>query len=227
MRLQNLICAFQDARMMEDEHVRSYIGRILEIVVRIRSHGGTKLDDEVIWTNLKTPTPPFKTIAQMIQLMIACIEKFTKETLLGRLEAEKLDLKQFGELTTIEIAFSALNVKPSLARNTSVQNDFAINIKIVDEKIKGGVVLLIERELDGKKIFKFGHVMNMVIMHLGVLKEKESLRKGSSLKDLEISYMLMKKKKGKNLIRIEVKMNWDLQPLRRMILIEKLEKKVG
>ena len=42
VRLKNLICAFQNGRMMEDESVRSYIG------VGIRSHGGTKLDDEVI-----------------------------------------------------------------------------------------------------------------------------------------------------------------------------------
>lgn len=28
VRLQNLYCAFQDARMMENEFVRSYIGRI-------------------------------------------------------------------------------------------------------------------------------------------------------------------------------------------------------
>ena len=28
VRLQNLHCAFQDARMMEDESIRSYIGRI-------------------------------------------------------------------------------------------------------------------------------------------------------------------------------------------------------
>ena len=65
VRLQNLHCAFQDARMMEDESVRSYIGTISEIIVGIRSHGGTKLDDEVIWKILKRLTPPFKTITQM------------------------------------------------------------------------------------------------------------------------------------------------------------------
>ena len=93
VRLQNLHYAFQDARMMEDESIRSYIGRILEIVARIRSHGGTKLNDEVIWKILKSLTPPFKTIAQMIQLMIPCTENFTNETRLGRFEAEELDLK--------------------------------------------------------------------------------------------------------------------------------------
>ena len=49
--------------MMEDESVRRYIGRILEIVAGIKSHGGTKLDDEVIWKILKSLTPPFKIVA--------------------------------------------------------------------------------------------------------------------------------------------------------------------
>ena len=66
VRLQNLHCTFQDARMMEDESIRSYIGRISKIVVGIKSHGGTKLDDEIIWKILKIMTPPFKTITQMI-----------------------------------------------------------------------------------------------------------------------------------------------------------------
>ena len=46
-----------------------------------------------------------------------------------------------------------------------------------------------------------GHVINMVIMHLSVLKEKESLREDSSLEDLEIVYRLMKKRKKRNLIK--------------------------
>ena len=48
--------------MMEDEFVRTYIGRILEITVGIRSQGGTKEYGEVIWKILKTLTPPFKSI---------------------------------------------------------------------------------------------------------------------------------------------------------------------
>ena len=63
VRLQNLICAFQDARMMEDEFVRIYVGRISRIVAGIRFHGGTKLDDQVIWKILKILTLPFKTVA--------------------------------------------------------------------------------------------------------------------------------------------------------------------
>ena len=40
--LQKWICAFQDAKMIKDESIRSYIGRILEIVAGIKIHGGTK-----------------------------------------------------------------------------------------------------------------------------------------------------------------------------------------
>ena len=48
--------------MMEDESIRSFIGKISEIVVGITSLDGTKFDDEVIWKILKILTPPFKTI---------------------------------------------------------------------------------------------------------------------------------------------------------------------
>ena len=78
---------------MEDESIRSYVGRISEIVAGIRSHRGTKFEDEVIWKILKSLTPPFKTIVQIIQLMIPCTKNFTKETLLGRLEVVELGLK--------------------------------------------------------------------------------------------------------------------------------------
>ena len=58
--LQNLYCAFQDARMMEDESIRRNVGRISEIVARIASHDGKKYNDEVIWKTLKSLIPPFK-----------------------------------------------------------------------------------------------------------------------------------------------------------------------
>ena len=60
-----------------------------------------------------------------------------------------------------------------------------------------------------RKFLNVGHVMNMVIMHLSVLREKTSLNEDSDLEDLEIAYMLMKKKKRRNLIKEKVKMNWD------------------
>ena len=62
LRLQSWICAFQDAKMMEDEFLRTYIGRISKITASIKAQGGTKEDDEVIWKILKTLTPPFKSI---------------------------------------------------------------------------------------------------------------------------------------------------------------------
>ena len=92
-RLRNLYCTFQDAIMMEDEFLRSYVGRISEIVAGIKSHDRKKSDDEVIWKILKILTPPFKKITQMIQLMIPCSENFTKETFLGRFKATHFDLK--------------------------------------------------------------------------------------------------------------------------------------
>ena len=93
VRLQNLYCAFQDARMIEDESIRSYVGRISEIVAGITSLDGMKSDDEVIWKILKSLTPPFKSVAQMIQLMMPCTTNFTKETFFGRLEAVEFYLK--------------------------------------------------------------------------------------------------------------------------------------
>ena len=53
--------------------------------------------------------------------MIPCTENFTKETLLGRLEAVELDLKQSRELALFEIAFSALSVKLGSTRKASVR----------------------------------------------------------------------------------------------------------
>ena len=51
--------------MMEDESVRSYVGRISKIVAEITFNDGKKSDDEVIWKILKNLTMPFKTLAQM------------------------------------------------------------------------------------------------------------------------------------------------------------------
>ena len=42
MKLQNWICTFQDAKMMEDESIRSYVGTISYIIVGIWFLGGTK-----------------------------------------------------------------------------------------------------------------------------------------------------------------------------------------
>ena len=44
LRLQSWICAFQDAKMMEDESIRTFVGTISEINTSIRSQGGTKED---------------------------------------------------------------------------------------------------------------------------------------------------------------------------------------
>ena len=96
--------------MMEDEPIRTFVGGISEIIVGIRSQGGTKEDNEVIWKILKILTPPFKPTVQMVKLLISFTEYFTKETLLGRLEVVENELRQSRELTKIETTFSALNI---------------------------------------------------------------------------------------------------------------------
>ena len=76
--------------MMEDESVRTYIDRILEITIGIRSQGGTKEYDEVIWKIFKTLSSPFMSVVHIIQLLISCTKDFTKETLFGRIEENEL-----------------------------------------------------------------------------------------------------------------------------------------
>ena len=133
--------------------------------------------------------------------MIPCTINFTKETFLGRLEVAKFDLKQSRELVKIETKFSALNIKHGPARNTKV-GDIASSSKSIEEKIQEWVALLVEREKDGKNIFKCWTCNEyIVIMHLSALKEEKSIRENSSLKDVEIVYMPMKK----NLIKTWVK----------------------
>ena len=60
-----------------------------------------------------------------------------------------------------------------------------------------------------RKSLNVRYLMSMIIMHLNFLKEKGNLKEDLDLEDLEIAYMLMKKKR-KNLIIVEVKTNWDL-----------------
>ena len=70
------------------------------------------------------------------------------------------------------------------------------------------MALLVKEKKMVRIFLSFGHAMNMVIMHLSVLKEKGSIREDLNLEDLEIAYMLMKKKKNKkNLTKEKVRMN--------------------
>ena len=155
LRLQNWICVFQDAKMMEDESIRTYIGRISKITIGIKAQGGTDDDEEFIWKILKTLTPPFKSAVQMIQLFISCTKEFTKETLLGRLEVVENELRQFGELTRTETTFNALSIRPNLSRSTSARGDFASSSRSKeDKKIDEAVALMVRREKVGKKMFR-------------------------------------------------------------------------
>ena len=194
---------------MEDKSIRSYDGRISNIVVGFTSHDGNKSDDEVIWKILKILTPPFKTITQMIQLMILCTKNFTKETLLGRLEAVVLDLKQCGELASVETTFSALSVGHGLARNTSAQGEFASSSKTVDKKIKG-VALLIEREVDGNKIFKCW-TCNEYNHFASKFPKREKKFKGRFRSRRPRNCLYANEEEEEDLIKAKVKMNWDSQ----------------
>ena len=59
---------------------------------------------------MKNLTPTYKKIVQMIEQVIRCTEKFTRETLLGRLEVAKIILRQTGYFPRIETTFNALSV---------------------------------------------------------------------------------------------------------------------
>ena len=59
-----------------------------------------------------------------------------------------------------------------------------------------------------RKFLNARHVMNMVIMFLSFQKEKINSKEDLDLEDLEISCMLMRKKR-KNMIKEKVKMNWN------------------
>ena len=93
----------------------------------------------------------------MIELLIPCIEKFSRETFLGRLESIEESLRQSRELTRVEITFSALSIWPSFSRSVSTHGDFSSNSRTrfdEDKKIEEGITLLVRRELDGNNIFK-------------------------------------------------------------------------
>ena len=82
IKLQIWIFLFQEAKMMEDESVRTYASRIWEIIVEIKAYRGKKEEDEIIWKILKMLTPPFKKVAMMIEQVIPHVDKFLMQGLL-------------------------------------------------------------------------------------------------------------------------------------------------
>ena len=72
------------------------------------------------------------------------------------------------------------------------------------KKLKKGYPWMCREKMMERKYLNVGHVMNMVIMHLSVLKEKINLRESLDLGGLETTYMLMKKK---NEIIVKVMIN--------------------
>ena len=94
----------------------------------------------------------------MIKQVIPSVDKFSKETLLGRIEVAEVSLRQNGDLPGIETTLSALSMKPSLSRSTSTSGNFASSSRAKfeeDKKIEKGIVLLVKRELEGERFFKF------------------------------------------------------------------------
>ena len=82
----------------------------------------------------------------MIQLFISCTKDFTKETLLGRLEAVENELRQSGELTWIETTLNTLNTWSSLSSSTSARGDFASSNRSKEDRKIEGDALLVRRE---------------------------------------------------------------------------------
>ena len=70
----------------------------------------------------------------MIEQVIPCTPKFSRETLLGRLKATKMNLRLSGELPRMETAFSALSIRPTLSRSTSVNGDYVSSSRSKSEE---------------------------------------------------------------------------------------------
>ena len=60
-----------------------------------------------------------------------------------------------------------------------------------EDKIEEGIALLVKRENMVRRSLNVGLVMNLVIMHLNVLKERKSLRKSLTLEEIEIEKFCM------------------------------------
>ena len=83
----------------------------------------------------------------MIQLVMPCTKNFTKETLIGRLESEKVDQRQFGDLARVETTLNTLNIWPNLTKSAPTHGDFASSKKYdEDKKIEEGITLPVRRE---------------------------------------------------------------------------------
>ena len=82
----------------------------------------------------------------MIKIMTPSTNKFIMENFLGILEATELRLRQFVELSRVDIVFIALNFHPSLSKSASTNGDYASSKSISEEDRN--------REPNVNKIFK-------------------------------------------------------------------------
>lgn len=81
---------------MEDESIRIYFGRIVEIIIGTKTCGREKSKYEVIWKILNILTSTYRKTTQMIEKVIPLTTNFTRETLLGRLQSTKMWMRQSG-----------------------------------------------------------------------------------------------------------------------------------
>ena len=158
---------------MEDKSIISYFGRIANIIIGIKTCGGEKFEDEIVWKILKTLTPTYRQIAQMIKQVILLTKDFTRETLLGKLQSIEMSMRYSGVLSRVEISFSALSFQPMLTRSAIKSGEYTSSSwtkEEEDKKIKEGIALLMRREPEGNRSLNVGLVMNVVIMLLSFLR---------------------------------------------------------
>ena len=96
----------------------------------------------------------------MIEKVIPYSEKFSKETLLIRLELVEVSLKQSGYLPKIEIVLNALSMRSKLSKSVSTSGNFTSSSKSKskeEHKIEEGITLLMKREIGGDGKFDIRH----------------------------------------------------------------------
>ena len=147
---------FVSAKMQEDETIRGYFGRISEIVVGIKSCAGVVTKDDTVWKIMKSLPLAYKNKIETIEEIIPISPNFTKETLLGKLQAFEQRLKLEQGQIRIETTFNVQKDRAKLTRRVSTSGDYARKWTIKqleDKKIDEGLALLAKREPKGRRYF--------------------------------------------------------------------------
>ena len=114
------------------------------------------------------------------------------------------------ELAIVEMAFSAMSIRPNLSRSTSARGDFSSSSRSEeDKKIEERITLLVRRDKDGKKIFKcwsydeYGHFASKCPQREKKIRGKFKPRRD---KDIIVD-MLLRMKNLMKRIKVKVMMN--------------------